>query len=523
MGTDSRSGSDPIGQEGRRGDPLLRLVGVSKSYPGVRALDGIDLDIWAGECHAMLGQNGAGKSTLVKIMSGIEAPSEGELYLEGARVRFSRPIDAQQAGIYTIHQELSLAPALTVAENVYISDLPRNKLGVINWNAVRRNAAAAVRNLGFDIPVDTPVGMLSMAEQQVVEIAKAVHHKARVLLLDEPTATLPQPDVDRLFEVVDKLRSEGVAVVFISHRLDEVYRLCDRISVMRDGRRIQTRSVSELAPDAAVRSMVGESLVDDLLGQITSGTRRRINPKAVSRDAPAIVDVRGLSDSNLLRDISLTVKVGEAVAVTGLVGSGQSELGAALFGSRARTAGEIQVNTTHRLRGRAPREAIGAGLGMIPEDRKSQGLVLDMTVKANISLASLGSINRFGIRQGGKESDIADEMIRELGIKVRDAEQVVGTLSGGNQQKVVFAKWIAAGADVLIINEPTRGVDVSAKESIYDGIARYLAEGGSVLLLTSELSEALMADRIYVMQNGRLTDSFEHEMTDLDHLLGLLR
>ncbi len=522
MGTDSRSGSDPIGQEGRRDEPLLRLVGVSKSYPGVRALDGVDLEIWAGECHAILGQNGAGKSTLVKIMSGIEAPSEGELYFEGARVRFARPVDAQQAGIYTIHQELSLSPALTVAENVYISDLPRNKLGVINWNAVRRNAAAAVRNLGFDIPVDTPVQMLSVAEQQVVEIAKALHHRARVLLLDEPTATLPQPDVDRLFEVVDKLRSEGVAVVFISHRLDEVYRLCDRISVMRDGRRIQTRSVSELAPDAAVRSMVGASQVD-FLGQITSGARRRINPQVVARDAPVIVDVRGLSDSHLLRDISLTVKVGEAVAVTGLVGSGQSELGAALFGSRARTAGEISVHTTRRLRARSPGEAIGAGLGMIPEDRKSQGLVLDMTVKANISLASLGSINRFGVRRGGKESDIADEMIRDLGIKVWDAEQVVGTLSGGNQQKVVFAKWIAAGADLLIINEPTRGVDVSAKESIYDGITRYLAEGGSVLLLTSELSEALMADRIHVMQNGRLTESFEHEATNLDHLLGLLR
>ncbi|MFL0711273.1 MAG: ATP-binding cassette domain-containing protein [Microcella pacifica] len=336
-------------------------------------------------------------------MSGIEAPTAGELHLDGKRVQFARPVDAQHAGIYTIHQELSLAPYLSVAENIYISDLPRNNLGIINWRAVHRNAEVEIRNLGFDIPVDIPVGMLSMAEQQVVEIAKAVHRKAKVILLDEPTATLPQPDVDRLFEVVGKLRAEGVAVVFISHRLDEVYRLCERISVMRDGRRIQTKLALELTPEAAVRSMVGEGLVDDMVGQITRGVRRRINPRGAAPGASSILDVRGLSDANLLRDVSFTVKSGEAVAVTGLVGSGQSELATTLFGGGTRTEGEIYVNA-HRLRTQAPREAIRAGLGMIPEERKSQGLVLDMTVKANISMASLGSINRFGVRRSGKEN-----------------------------------------------------------------------------------------------------------------------
>ncbi|WP_081737016.1 sugar ABC transporter ATP-binding protein [Arthrobacter sp. MA-N2] len=506
-----------------RTSAALSLRGISKSYPGVQALEGVDLDVWPGECHALLGQNGAGKSTLVKVMSGVEVPTEGEIILEGSPRRFGNPGDAQANGIYTIHQELSLAPGLSVAENIYLSDLPTTRAGLVDWNRLHRRATEDLLNLGFDIPADTPVGTLSMAEQQAVEIAKAVHRKARVILLDEPTATLPKPEVEKLFELVERLRGEGVAIVFISHRLDEVYRLCDRITVMRDGRKVLTRTSAELPEEEAVRAMVGENLIGELVGQLTTGGRRRINPRTVdSGKEKPMLEVRNLSDSHLLDEVALSVMPGEAVAVTGLVGSGQSELAACLFGSRPHLTGEFLMRG-RQVSIRTPRDAIKAGLGWIPEDRKSQGLVLDMSVQANISMPSLHTIRRFGFRRGSKERRLADGMIHSLGIRVRDADQHVGTLSGGNQQKVVFAKWIAAGAELLIVSEPTRGVDVAAKETIYKAIGTYLAQGGSVLLITSEIEEALMSDRIYVMQRGRLSTSFAHDMIDSDGLLSMLR
>jgi ribose transport system ATP-binding protein len=502
--------------------PVLRLSGISKSYPGIQALDRVDLEIRPGECHALLGQNGAGKSTLVKVMSGVETPTEGVIILDGSPTRFSNPADAQAAGIYTIHQELSLAPGLSVAENIYLSDLPTRGAGIVNWRQLRRQATADLLSLGFDIRADTPVEALSVAEQQAVEIAKAVHHKAKVILLDEPTATLPKPDVEKLFQLVERLTSEGVAVLFISHRLDEVYRLCDRATVMRDGRRVLTRTTAELPAEEAVRAMVGDNLAGEFVGQISRGGRRRINPAGVRYDQEPRFEIRGLSDSLLLDHVSLTVMPGEAVAVTGLVGSGQSELAACLFGSRPHLSGEFLMGGLSR-RIRSPRDAIKFGLGWIPEDRKWQGLVLEMSVKANISMPSLPAMRRFGFRRSSKEHRLAEKMIQSLGIRVRDADQQVGTLSGGNQQKVVFAKWIAAGAQLLIVSEPTRGVDVAAKETIYQAIGTYLSEGGSVLLLTSEVEEALMSDRIYVMQRGRLTDPLDHDAIDSDLLLSMLR
>lgn len=513
-----------VHQPGSGKTAALSLRRISKSYPGIQALEHVDLDIWPGECHALLGQNGAGKSTLVKVMSGVEIPTEGEIILQGSPRFFSSPGEAQANGIYTIHQELSLAPGLSVAENIYLSDLPTTGAGIIvDWSRLRRKAREDLLNLGFDIPAETPVGTLSMAEQQAVEIAKAVHRKAKVILLDEPTATLPQPEVQKLFELVERLRGEGVAIVFISHRLDEVYRLCDRITVMRDGRKVQTKTSAELPAEEAVRAMVGEKLIGGFVGQLTTGGRRRINPRGADSDKETpILEVKNLSDSHLLTDIGLSVMPGEAVAVTGLVGSGQSELAACLFGSRPHLTGQFLIGG-RPVRIRAPRDAIKAGLGWIPEDRKSQGLVLDMSVQANISMPSLRRIQRLGFRKGSKERQLADRMIDSLGIRVRDANQHVGTLSGGNQQKVVFAKWIAAGAQLLIVSEPTRGVDVAAKETIYEAIGIYLAQGGSVLLLTSEIEEALMSDRIYVMQRGRLSDSFAHDMIDSDRLLSMLR
>jgi ABC-type sugar transport system ATPase subunit len=500
----------------------LTLRGIRRGFPGVQALDGVDLELRAGECHGLLGQNGAGKSTLVKIMSGADTPDAGTIHLDGRELRFSRPADAQAAGIFTIYQEMSLVSNLTVAENVYLSDLPRRRSGVIDWGRVRTAAAETLESLGFDIDVDKPVRALPVAERQAVEIAKAVHHNARVLLLDEPTATLPKPDVEKLFDVVRRLKAADVSVLYISHRMDEVYAICDRLTALRDGRRVTTERVEDISEDDAVRAMVGDRLVGGLVGQHGSGQRRRINPGRADQNATPILEARAISDENLLSDVSLRIQPGEAVAVAGLVGSGQSQLAACLFGSRARTSGQLLVEGKP-VDIRSPRGAIRAGIGLVPEDRKTQGLVLDMTLTPNISMASLGRVSRMGLLRGRKEHKLAETMMERLDVQPRRTSHKAGNLSGGNQQKVVFAKWLSAGAKLMIFSEPTRGVDVAAKEGIYRAIGEFLEQGGSALILSSEIDEALMCDRIYVLARGRIAGEFNHDGIDPDRLLALLR
>jgi ribose transport system ATP-binding protein len=488
----------------------------------VQALDGVDFDVRAGECHGLLGQNGAGKSTLVKIMSGADAPDAGTIHLDGRPLRFTRPAEAQAAGIYTIYQEMSLVASLTVAENVYLSDLPRRRSGVVDWKRVRRAAQETLVSLGFDIDVDEQVRNLPVAERQAVEIAKAVHHNARVLLLDEPTATLPKPDVEKLFDVVRRLKAAQVGVVYISHRMDEIYEICDRLTVLRDGRRVTTEPVGEISEDEAVRAMVGDRLVGGLVGQHGSRHRRRINPGVADAAATPVLEARGISDESLLDHVSLHILPGEAVAVAGLVGSGQSHLAGCLFGSRERTSGEVLIDG-RPVSLRSPAAAIRAGIGLIPEDRKTQGLVLDMTLTPNISMASLGGVSRLGLLRGRREQQLAERMVERLDVQPRRTAHRAGQLSGGNQQKVVFAKWLAAGAKLLILSEPTRGVDVAAKEGIYQAIGDFLAEGGSALLLSSEIDEAMMCDRIYVLARGHVAGEFNHDEIDPDRLLALLR
>lgn len=499
----------------------LSLRGISKAFPGVLALSGVDLDIYAGECHALLGQNGAGKSTLVKIVSGAERPSAGAMYLGQKPVAFHTPAAAQAAGIYTIYQELSLVPGLSVAENVYLSDLPRRG-GLVSWAGLRRAARLTLLSLGFDIDVDKPVRALSVAEQQAVEIAKAVHHKATVLLLDEPTSTLPKPDVARLFDVLRRLKNANVAILYISHRLEEVYEICDRITILRDGHHITTQATEAVAPDDAVRYMVGERLTEALVGRGTAGGHPRINSKPVKSDGPPVLEIRSLSDATLLRDVSLRVMAGEAVAVTGLVGSGQSELAACLFGARPRTSGRILVEGED-ITVRSPRGAVRAGLGLLPEDRKTQGLVLGMPLSANITMASLPKVTRVGFLSSRKEHQVAETMAAKLGVVASHLDQKARTLSGGNQQKVVFSKWLASKAKVMIFSEPTRGIDVAAKEEIYRAMGDFLNSGGSALVITSELDEALMCDRVYVLSRGRIVGEFEHDDVESEQLLALLR
>jgi ABC-type sugar transport system ATPase subunit len=513
-------------------EPLLALRGITRSYPGVRALDGVDLDVRAGEIHGLLGQNGAGKSTLIKIISGAERPDSGSLRLNGVEQRFRSPHDAQFAGIATIYQELSLVPQLSAAENVYLSDLPRRRWGPVDWRAVRRSAAEALESVGFSFDPGRPAGSLSIAEQQGIEIAKALHRGARVILLDEPTATLPAPDVRAFFGLLQRLKARGVGLIFISHRLDEVYEVCDRLTILRDGRRVRTASTTELDAAGTVQAMVGRpgmampptspAARPAPVAVPDEPVRRRFGPgRRTDAEAPAFA-VEALSDTGQLQDVSLAVWPGEAVGVAGLVGSGLSELAACLFGIRRRTAGRMHA------RGRAvdinsPRQAIRARLGLIPEDRKGQGLVLGMDVACNVSMASLDRVSRLSVISGRQEKRAAQRAADQLKIKIAGTEQRVGTLSGGNQQKVVLAKWIAADVEVLILHEPTRGVDVAAKEEIYTAIAEFLARGGSAILISSEVEETAMCDRVYVLNHGAVAAHLDDHEVDSDRIVATLR
>ena len=503
------------------GTPVLSLRDISKSYVGVSALSGVNLDVHAGEGVGLLGQNGAGKSTLVKIISGAETPSTGTIEVEGRAARIHGPADSQAAGIHTIYQELSVVSQLTVAENIFLSDLPARR-SVVDWKGLRRKAAETLESLGFGIDVNKRVADLPLAQRQAIEIAKAVHRKARVILLDEPTATLPQPDVEKLFHILKGLKADGVGIIYVSHRLDEVFDICDTLTVLRDGNQIRTVSSAILHPDEAVRLMIGDRLMGGLVENASStGKHTRLNTGTPRSGTPAL-EIASVGDGGLLQDISLTVRPGEAVAVTGLVGSGQSELAACIFGARPRSNGSVRVNG-REVKSGSPRAAIRAGLGWLPEERKVQGLVLNMSVAENLTLTDLKAVRRGGALVRRVENRLAERVKDSLAIKATSVNQPVGTLSGGNQQKVVFGKWLLAGTKLMVVSEPTRGVDVAAKEEIYREMRQFLAEGGSILVSSSEIDEALMCDRIYVMSRGRVAAELDHDQVDSDQLVSLLR
>ncbi len=498
-------------------DSILRLESISKSFPGSQALTDVSLAVHAGEVLGLLGQNGAGKSTLVKILAGAERPSKGTIFVEGTAVAFRRPVDAQRAGIHTIFQEFSLVPQLSVAENIYLSDLPCIRR-LVSWRKMRSQAAATLRSIGFGaIDVDARVTDLSTAEQQIVEIAKAVHHRSKVILLDEPTATLPRPDVEKLFRILRQLRGQGVSLLYISHHLDEIHEICDRVSILRNGRHVTTQPVAELDQDRIVALMLGKSDED----RVVAGHGAARSGEASAAKVPAF-EIRNLSDQTILRNISLAVMPGESIAVTGLVGSGQLQLAACAFGAQDRTAGTVLVHGKP-IRAGSPRSAVAAGIGWVPEERKSQGLILNMSVRDNLTVSSLHSVSRFALLDGGRETAAARRMTRALSIKTPTLDHAVKTLSGGNQQKIVFGKWLLAGSTVMILSDPTRGVDVGAREEIYREIRSFLDEGGAALVVTSDIDEAMLFDRILVIARGRLVGEFRHGQVDHDTFLSLLR
>jgi ribose transport system ATP-binding protein len=471
--------------------PLLQMRGIAKSFPGVKALRGVDLELRKGEVLALLGENGAGKSTLMRILGGAHKADEGSILIDGRETPFSSPQDSRAAGIAVIYQEFNLVPGLTAVENIFLGR-ETTRAGLIDQRSERASAAALFQRLGAEVDLDTPCRRLTTAQQQLVEIAKALAFDARILVMDEPSAALTSHEVARLFEIIRDLRSQGISIIYISHRLDEVFTITDRVTVLRDGRHVGGRPTAEITRSQMIELMVGRELTDEF-------------PRRSTTPGPVRLEVSGLRRGRAVRDVSFSVRRGEILALTGLVGAGRTETVRLLFGADPREAGEIRLDG-RLLAIRSPSDAIAAGIGLLTEDRKMQGLVLGHSVRENFGLPNLERLSTNGFVQIGAERDEFARYVEQLQIKIPDQEQRAGNLSGGNQQKVVLAKWLARNCEVLIFDEPTRGIDVGAKFEIYLLMNALVAAGKSVVMISSELPEVLgMADRILVLHEGHVT------------------
>jgi rhamnose transport system ATP-binding protein len=475
-------------------EPLLALRGVSKSFGAVAALRDVRLELAAGEAHALVGENGAGKSTLVKILAGVHRLDAGSVFLDGMPVEFAGPADARAAGIAVIYQEPTLFPDLSVAENIFMGRQPLRGGRLdrrIDRSAMHTQARELFDRLGVALDPGRPARGLSIADQQLVEIAKAISFEARVLVMDEPTAALSGVEVDRLFAVARSVRDAGAAVLFISHRFDEVFALCQRVTVMRDGAWVSTDPIGEVDVETIVRRMVGRDVSS-------------LYPKQDAVPGEVVLDVRGLTTAGSFHDISFEVRAGEIVALAGLVGAGRSEVIRAVFGVDRYDAGEVRVGG-QPLRAGHPADAIEAGLALVPEDRRQQGLVMELSVERNATLARRWSLARFGILRPGAERRDAATWTDRLQVRSGPLSDPVSTLSGGNQQKVVLAKWLATKPRVLLVDEPTRGIDIGTKAEVHRLLSELAGAGVAVLMVSSELPEVLgMADRVLVMHEGRL-------------------
>ncbi|MEV8441401.1 sugar ABC transporter ATP-binding protein [Actinosynnema sp. NPDC051121] len=472
--------------------PLLQLRDVSKSFQAVRALRGVSLSLHAGEVHALAGENGAGKSTVVRIIGGEHRPDAGEVLLDGEPVRFSSPRDARQRGVAVIHQEPVQFPDLSAAENVFMGRQPLRRGRRIDRREMRRRTAELFDRLGVPLDPDRPTRGLSIADQQVVEIAKALSADARVIVMDEPTAALSAIEAERLFRVARGLAERGAALLFISHRLEEMYELCDRVTVLRDGALVSSDPMADVPRDELVRRMVGRSV-------------EQLFPKRRTEIGEPRLVVDGLTRAGAFRDVSFTVRRGEIVGLAGLVGSGRTEVARAVFGVDGRDAGTVSVDGVELPAG-DPRAAIDRGVALVPEDRREQGLVLELSIERNASLARLREVSPGWITRRGRERALAGEWGRRLSLKAGRLSDPAATLSGGNQQKVVLGKWLATEPSVLIVDEPTRGIDVGTKVEVHALLSELAADGLAVLLISSELPEVLgMADRVLVVHEGRIT------------------
>jgi ribose transport system ATP-binding protein len=480
-------------------DLLLEVRSLGKQFPGVKALDGVNLQIGVGEVLSVIGENGAGKSTLMKILAGVQEPDSGQVLIDGKPVRIDSCRSAMDLGIVLIHQELNLADNLDIGANIFLGREP-TKLGLIDRSVIRSESARFLKMVGLNVSPDTLVNCLSIGQQQMVEIAKALSVNARVLIMDEPTSSLSSRETERLFEVVKDLRSKGVSIIYISHRLGEVRELSDRVTVLRDGRNAGELSVSEITHDNMVRMMVGRDV-------------SQFYARQSHKPGDVLLEVRDLvTPERPAHSLNFEVHAGEIVGVAGLVGAGRTEMLQVLFGINPPVSGSI-ILSGKPLTIDSPLDAINAGLALVPEDRKQHGLVLEMSVKRNIGLAGLRQHQHpGGFRNGSRETSDAFRMINDMRIRTPGPDQVVQFLSGGNQQKVVIGKWLALEPRLLLLDEPTRGIDVGAKQEIYQLMEKLAADGVGILFVSSEMEEVLgMSDRVLVMHEGRLTGELSRD------------
>lgn len=497
--------------------PLLQMIAIDKQFPGVHALDSVDLDIHAGECLALMGENGAGKSTLMKILSGVYPADSGNILLDGQEVHPQNPNHAQSLGVSIIYQEFNLFPNLSVEENIFIGREP-SQGGFVRKRSMRSDALALLGQLGVNLDPATIVRNLSVAQQQMVEIAKALSLNARIVIMDEPTSALTEVEANTLFRIIQGLRNRGIGVVFISHRLEEVFAICDRIVVLRDGRNVGGMLTHETTPEQVVQMMVGRPMEDLYAEDVDTA-----GPGAV------VLGVRGLrrdatgshASRVVLQDIDFDVMAGEILGIAGLVGSGRTELARALFGADPPDDGQVLLEG-EPVKIRTPRDAIRHGIALVPEDRKLQALVLPLSVRENVSLPSLSRLSRFGFIRQREERRLIDHFIRALRIRTPNQTQKVVNLSGGNQQKVVLAKWLAREPRVLIVDEPTRGVDIGAKAEVHALLRELAASGVAIIMISSELTEILhMSDRIVVMHEGRIAGEVPRSAATQERIMDL--
>lgn len=490
-------------------DLLLQAQGISKAYPGVIALDKVSMHLCNGEVLAIIGENGAGKSTLMKSIAGLVSPDAGELLIDGAATKLTGVQHAMSLGISLIHQELNLADNLTIAQNIYLGREP-SRLGLIDRKAMDRGAKKVLDEIGLTLAPSTPVAELSTGQQQLVEIAKAISTNARVIIMDEPTASLSDSETQRLYDVVDRLSIKGVGIIFISHRLAEVKRLAHRVTVLRDGKNAGELSRDEIEHDAMVKLMVGRE----------ASTLYQYEARPVGDTALRVDGM--VTQAFPEHRLSFEIKAGEIVGIAGLVGAGRTEMLAALFGIDPPLAGQVQVSG-NAIAIKSPKQAIAAGLALVPEDRKQQGVVLDMSICENTSLACLRENTYAGaVIKRGEEKKLAKDMNERLATKTPNYEQLVQNLSGGNQQKVVLAKWLATGPRVLLMDEPTRGVDIGAKAEIYRIMEELAHQGVAVLFVSSDLEEVLgVSDRVIVMHEGRFTGELAREELSAQAVMAL--
>ncbi|PQD94311.1 D-xylose ABC transporter ATP-binding protein [Pradoshia eiseniae] len=480
---------------------MIQMSGISKAFNGNVVLNNAQFELKQGEIHALMGENGAGKSTLMKILAGIYTKDSGEVRVNGKLMDFKSTKDSEKEGIHVIHQELNILPDLSVAENLFLGKEYTYKLGFLKQKKMEKEAKELLAKLGLHINPKKRAGDLSVGKQQIIEIAKAIASDAKYIVMDEPTAALTDREIMTLFQTIRELKSKGISFVYISHRMEEIFSICDKITVLRDGQYVGVKRIEETSFDEIVSMMVGRAL----------GNRFPIRESNIGEIK---LEVRGLSADEAFDDVSFTLRKGEVLALAGLMGAGRTEVAETLFGYRKASKGEILIDN-QPVKMKDPIEAMKYGIGYVSEDRKSKGLVLDFSIKENIMLANLEKGSKGGFIQPKKEEKLVDHHMKQLRIRASSAEQLVKSLSGGNQQKVVIAKWLETNPEILILDEPTRGVDIGAKKEIYQIINQLAESGVAILMISSELPEVIgMADRVIVMQEGKLTGVVEkHEMT----------